>query len=278
MLQAWASIGYLVLIAIGLLAVILWRGGSPVLAIAALVVGVPLWFGWEYARPTWTTGLITGTEVRRSDPDSRGRTTDIEYIYMRNRSDRGMELINDDSWWWLKRNSERVFNDAKTAQDRNTEMTLQWNRWRSTLLSKYPNAIAIGRAGSWPLWSVRTIVFYGLSSCCGWGFSTRSSGCGGRVRGRGDGGADECFALCRFCLSFGGVKCTLFPRSRPSPVLAAAQPSPAYHRAGCIRCDPFSRGQEDADRQQSGADKKALGNKGIRITIESVTGPVNGPK
>jgi hypothetical protein len=35
---------------------------------------------------------------------------------MRNRSDRGLELINDDSWWWLKRNSERVFNDAKTAQ------------------------------------------------------------------------------------------------------------------------------------------------------------------
>jgi hypothetical protein len=39
----------------------------------------------------------------------------IEYIYMRNPSDRGLELINDDSWWWLKRNSERVFNDAKTA-------------------------------------------------------------------------------------------------------------------------------------------------------------------
>ena len=52
-------------------------------------MGIPLWFGWEYARPTWTTGVITGTEVRRSDPDARGNTTDIEYIYMRNRSDRG---------------------------------------------------------------------------------------------------------------------------------------------------------------------------------------------
>ena len=123
MLQAWLSIGYIVLLAVLVLAFILWRRGSPVLAIAALVVGIPLWFGWEYARPTWTTGVITGTEVRRSDPDARGNTTDIEYIYMRNRSDRGLELINDDSWWWLKRNSERVFNDAKTAQDRNTEMT-----------------------------------------------------------------------------------------------------------------------------------------------------------
>src|SRR5690349_25031085 len=109
MLQAWLSIGYIVLLAILVLAFILWRRGAPILAIAALVVGIPLWFGWEYVRPTWTTGVITGTEVRRSDPDARGNTTDIEYIYMRNRFDRGLELINDDSWWWLKRNSERVF-------------------------------------------------------------------------------------------------------------------------------------------------------------------------
>jgi uncharacterized protein DUF1523 len=162
-LQAYLSIGYIVLLAILVLAFILWRRGAPILAIAALVVGIPLWFGWEYVRPTWTTGVITGTEVRRSDPDARGNTTDIEYIYMRNRFDRGLELINDDSWWWLKRNSERVFNDAKTAQDRNTEVTLMWNRWRSTLFSWYPNAIAIGSAGSWPWWSVRTIIFYGLS-------------------------------------------------------------------------------------------------------------------
>ena len=163
MLQAWLSIVYIVLLAILVLAFILWRRGLPVLAIAAFVVGIPLWFGWEYARPTWTTGLITGTEVRRSDPDARGNTTDIEYIYMRNLSDRGLELVNDDSWWWLKRNSERVFNDAKTAQDRNTEVTLMWNWWRSTLFSWYPNVIAIGPAGYWPLWSVRTIIFYGLS-------------------------------------------------------------------------------------------------------------------
>jgi hypothetical protein len=108
------------------------------------VVGIPLWFGWEYARPSWTTGVLTGTEVRRSNPDAHGNTTDIEYIYMRNPSDRGLELTNDDSWWWLKRNSERVFNEAKTAQSRNTEVTLMWNRWRSTLFSWYPNAIAIG--------------------------------------------------------------------------------------------------------------------------------------
>ena len=96
MLQAWLSIGYIVLLAIFLLAFSLWRRGFAVLAIAALAVGVPLWFGWEYARPTWTSGVITGTEVRRSDPDAHGNTTDIEYIYMRNPSDRGLELVNED--------------------------------------------------------------------------------------------------------------------------------------------------------------------------------------
>ena len=113
MLQAWLSIGYIVLLAVLVLALILWRRGRAVPAIAALVVGIPLWFGWEYARPTWTSGVITGTEVRRSNPDGSGNTTDFEYIYMRTPSDRGLELTNDNSWWWLKRNSERVFNDAK---------------------------------------------------------------------------------------------------------------------------------------------------------------------
>jgi hypothetical protein len=163
MLQAWMSYGYIVLLAIAVLAYVLWRSGGIALAIGSVVVGIPLWFGWEYARPTWTTGLVTGTEVRRSDPDARGNTHDIQYIYIRNRSDRGLEMINDDSWWWLKRNSDRVFNDAKTAESRKAEVTLLWSGWRSTLFSFYPNVISIGAAGSWPLWSVRTITFYGLS-------------------------------------------------------------------------------------------------------------------
>ena len=163
MLEAYLSLGYILLLAIVFFAFFLWRSGSGVAATTALLVGLPLWFGWEYARPTWTTGFISGTEVLRTDPDARGNTRDVEYIYMRNQADRGLELINDDSWWWLKRNSERVFNDAKTAQARNTEITVMWYRWRSTLLSRYPNVIAIGPAGSWPWWSWRTVIFYGLS-------------------------------------------------------------------------------------------------------------------
>ena len=47
MLQAWMSYGYIVLLAIGVLAFVLWRRGGAVLAIASVVVGIPLWFGWE---------------------------------------------------------------------------------------------------------------------------------------------------------------------------------------------------------------------------------------
>jgi hypothetical protein len=82
---------------------------------------------------------------------------------MRNRADRGLELVNEDSWWWLKRNSERVFNDAITADQRDTEVTVMWNRWRSTIFSWFPNVLAIRPAGAWPFWSLRTLIFYGLS-------------------------------------------------------------------------------------------------------------------
>ena len=163
MLEIYVSVGYILLLAILAFAFILWRTSGLAAAIAALLIGAPLWFWWEYARPTWTTGTVSGTEVRRTDPDASGNTRDVQYIYMRNQADAGVELENEDSWWWFKRNSERVFNDAKTAEVRKTEVTVMWNRWRSQLFSWHPNVIAFGRAGSWPLWSWRTLTFYSLS-------------------------------------------------------------------------------------------------------------------
>jgi Protein of unknown function (DUF1523) len=163
MLEVWLSLGYVLLLAILLFAFVLRRKGGAATAIAAIVVGLPLWFGWEYARPAWTTGTVSGTAVRRSDPDARGNIRDVEYIFMRNRADAGVEVANEDSWWWLKRNTERVFNDAMTAQGRNTQVTIMWDRWRSTVFSFYPNVVEFGRAGSWPLWSWRTVLFYAFS-------------------------------------------------------------------------------------------------------------------
>lgn len=180
MFEIWFSAGYILLLAILLFVLILWRTGGAVIAISALIVGVPLWFGWEYARPTWTTGIISGTEVRRSDPDARGNTRDVQYIYMRNRSDKGVELENEDSWWWLKRNSERVFNDAITAQTRSTEVTAMWYRWRSQLFSWHPNVVAIRASGDW--WSWRALGFYSLSVVLWLAYFFAFSWVGGRAR------------------------------------------------------------------------------------------------
>ena len=58
MLQAWLSFGYVVLLAILVFAFILWRREARVLAIAALVVGIPSGLDGEDARPAWTTGVI----------------------------------------------------------------------------------------------------------------------------------------------------------------------------------------------------------------------------
>lgn len=169
MLEIWFSVGYILLLALLLFAYVLWRKGSMFIAIAALVVGIAYWSWWEYARPTWTTGFVSGTEVRRSDPDAAGRTSDIQYVYLRNQADAGLELENEDSWWWFKRNSERVFNDAKTAEVRGTEVTVLWTGWRSQLFSWHPNILDFGNAGYWPFWQLRIWLFY-LVTLAGWAF------------------------------------------------------------------------------------------------------------
>src|SRR3546814_11725796 len=104
-----------------LFAFILWRSDSALIAIAALVVGLAYLTWWEYARPTWTTGTVSGTEVRRSEADARGMTHDIQYVYMRNRADAGVELENEEARGWIKRNNEHVYNDAQKAADRQND-------------------------------------------------------------------------------------------------------------------------------------------------------------
>ena len=163
MLEIWFSLGYLLLVAVALFAFFLWRSASEAIAVIALIVGLVFLGWWEYARPTWTTGTVSGTEVRRSDTDAGGMTRDVQYVYMRNQADAGLELENEDSWWWLKRNSERVFNNAKTAADRKTEVTVVWNRWRSQIFSWHPNILDFGPAGYWPLWQLRVLIFYAVT-------------------------------------------------------------------------------------------------------------------
>jgi hypothetical protein len=164
MLEIWFSVGYILLLIVLLFCYVLWRRDSQAIAVMALIVGLVFWGWWEYARPTWTTGFVSGTEVRRSDAaDATTPTRDVQYVYLRNQADAGLELENEDSWWWLKRNSERVFNNAKTAADRKTEVTVIWNRWRSQIFSRHPNILDFGNAGYWPFWQLRILLFYAVT-------------------------------------------------------------------------------------------------------------------
>ena len=149
MLQAWGlSIGYIVLLAI--CSPLSYGAGevpfSP--SLRSWCVSL-LWFGWEY----YTSNLDNRRHYRNGSATQRSRHPrqyDRHRIHLhaqpvrqRVRADQRRFLVV------LKRNSERVFNDAKTAQSRQQHPHHHHggNRWRSTLFTWYPNAIAIGPAG-----------------------------------------------------------------------------------------------------------------------------------
>ena len=68
MLQAWLSIGYIILLgALSCSPLSYGAGGGPVRPSLQLVVGIPLWFGWG-TTSNMDNRRITGTQVRRSDP------------------------------------------------------------------------------------------------------------------------------------------------------------------------------------------------------------------
>ena len=162
MLQAWLSIGYIVLLAILVLAFILWRGGSRS-GHRCTRAGYPplVWMGIRTSYMDNRRHHRNGSAPQRS---RRPRQYDRHRIHLHAQPVRqGVRADQRRFLVVVEAQHERVFNDAKTAQDRNTEVTVMWNWWRSTLFTWYPNAIAIGPAGSWPLWSMRTIIFYGLS-------------------------------------------------------------------------------------------------------------------
>ena len=62
--------------------------------------------------------------MRRSNHDARGNTTDFEYIYMRNPSDRRVGADQRQFLVVVEAHSEPVFDDAETAHCRNTEVTV----------------------------------------------------------------------------------------------------------------------------------------------------------
>ena len=94
----------------------------------------------EWTREDWGTksGSTSGTTGERYLPKrAREHLSEAEYK-------RTTEKMRSDTAKGKQFSAQPRDLAAKTAQDRNTEMTLMWNRWRSTLFSRYPNVIAIG--------------------------------------------------------------------------------------------------------------------------------------
>ena len=121
-----------------------------------LVVLSAVWMVFEIARPHVTYETITGTEVRRIDEDGLGPlpSVDVQFIYTADQA-----FQNMDSWWWLKKNSDNLYRDAKTIEGTDQPMWIVYNGARSTPLSWWGNIIGMGT--SFPMFTaVRMFVFY----------------------------------------------------------------------------------------------------------------------
>ena len=89
------------------------RKGQRGLGIALLAVTLTAWPFWEWARPHVIHGVITGTEVKRVDHDHNPatQTKDVRFIYAH--AERDFQFRNEDSWLWIKVNSDSIFGRAK---------------------------------------------------------------------------------------------------------------------------------------------------------------------
>ena len=98
MLQAWLSIGYIVLLAVFVLAFILWRRGGPVLAIRCTGGRYAHWFEWNTPSNMDNRGHHrNGSAPQRS---RRPRQYDRHRIHLHAQPVRqGAQLVNEDSWW-----------------------------------------------------------------------------------------------------------------------------------------------------------------------------------
>jgi len=129
---------------------------SKVMGVAGLVALGIIWVGFEIVRPHVTHEAITGTEVRRIDKDGLGPlpSVDVQFIYTADQA-----YQNRDSWWWLKKNSDNLYRDAKTIEGTEDPVWIVYNGARSTPLDWWGNIIGMGQ--SFPMFTaLRIAIFY----------------------------------------------------------------------------------------------------------------------
>lgn len=138
------------------------KSGHKTIGIALIVITLLLWPGWQWTRPHVIHANITGTEVKRVDHDSSDLTPtrDVRYIYANDGRDR--QFRNEDSWLWLKVNSDSTFGRAKRLENSDDLAWIVYYGWRSNLFSWHPNVLSVTER--FPFVStVRMTLFYGLS-------------------------------------------------------------------------------------------------------------------
>jgi hypothetical protein len=138
------------------------RSGQTAFGIALIVFTLLAWPPWQWARPHVVYASITGTEVKRVDHDRDASTPsrDVRYIYANDGRDR--QFRNEDSWLWLKVNSDSTFGRAKRLEDGDEKAWIVYYGLRSNLLSWHPNVLSLTER--FPFVStVRMTIFYGLS-------------------------------------------------------------------------------------------------------------------
>ena len=153
------SLGFLLL---ALLAWLAWRAiaarnfGAAAVALLALL----LWGPFEWARPYVGHGYVTGTEVRRVPRSDAQRTTDdVDYIYTKGWGG-DSQFRNEDSWLFLKRNSDDLYGYAKSIEGKPDEArTFIATGARNYLVNWHPNMLSLHPTLAWAVFVLHYLVW-----------------------------------------------------------------------------------------------------------------------
>jgi hypothetical protein len=165
-LYDYFSIGFLLL---ALLLVLLWSSirARRFRAAAVIAVALALWVPFEWSRPFIGHGYVTGTEVRRVQGSSSAQeTVDVDFIYTRGWGG-DEQFRNEDTWLFLKRNSDDVFGYAKAIEGKpELATTFIATGARNYLVSWHPNMLSLKPTLAWVVfiahYAVWIAVFGGL--------------------------------------------------------------------------------------------------------------------
>lgn len=131
---------------------LIWKR-SKLAALLLIVVSLGWGTAWQTVRPHLSIQTPTGSDVIRVDVDGAG-SHDVRYIYTAE-----TEFRNEDTWWWLKRDTGPLTNTANQMRAAGESGLFMSYGLRFPLFSMYPNVVAINPVGySWIFFSIYTVL------------------------------------------------------------------------------------------------------------------------